>query len=234
MGFPGHVCASNLSSDVATGIGGWTDGELLRAFREGVSKDGHALFGLMPYGDFRNLSEEDARSIVAYIRTLAPVRNTVRARKLQFPLNVFTQLGPKPLGPEVAAPTPGTPAYGQYLTEMAGCSHCHTPMVKGKPVEGRAFAGGVEWKGPWGRVISRNITPDDETGIGKMTREEFVGRFKSFEHLDVTAQAPAGRNTVMPWRSYAGMTEADLGQIYDYLRTVPKLHNVVNAFPDAK
>ena len=70
MGFPGHVCAPNITPDVENGIGSWTDDEVLRAIREGVSKDGETLFPMMPYSSYRNLSDEDAYAIVAYIRSI--------------------------------------------------------------------------------------------------------------------------------------------------------------------
>jgi hypothetical protein len=75
MGLPGRITSKNLTSDAKTGLGSWTDGEILRAIREGVSKDGHALFPLMPYPNYRTMSDEDAYAIVAYLRTLKPVRN---------------------------------------------------------------------------------------------------------------------------------------------------------------
>jgi hypothetical protein len=91
-------------------------------------------------------------------------------------------------------------------------------------------------RGPWGRNITSNITPNPDTFIGRATREEFIGRFKSYASMtaETSPIPPPGRNTVMPWLSFAGMTDEDLGAIYDYLRTVPPIENRVNSFPDAK
>ena len=58
----------------STGIGNWTDGEVIRAIREGVSRDGQALFPLMPYAGFRHMSDEDVYALVAYLRTLPPAK----------------------------------------------------------------------------------------------------------------------------------------------------------------
>lgn len=90
-------------------------------------------------------------------------------------------------------------------------------------------------KGPWGRNITPNLTPAPSTFIGRATREEFIGRFKAFDGIapESAPVAPKGRNTVMPWLAYSGMTEEDLGAIYDYLRTLPPVEHQVNAFPDA-
>lgn len=238
MGFPGVVAAANLTPDPETGLGNWSDGEILRAMREGVNKDGKPLFPIMPYPHLRVMSDEDAKSVVVYLRSIAPVKKAEPAKQLSFPLNFVEKFVPKPLEGPVAAPDPGnTVAYGEYLTRIGGCYECHTPHgEKGELDETRAFAGGWEMKGPWGRNITANITPHPTTWLGKATREEFIARFKAFENFDpATAPKPApGRNTVMPWLPASGLTEADLGAIYDYLKTVPPVENRVNTFPDAK
>lgn len=232
-GVPGRVAAQNITSDVETGIGGWTDGEVLRAFREGVSRDGSALFPQMPYKQFRHMGDEDAFSILAYIRTV-PARKKVSHRaQLDFPVNLLVKLEPQPLDGPVAAPQPSDGvAYGRYMTTIAGCSDCHTPMEKGKPIESLTFAGGFEFKVAGIHAVSANITPDKETGIGNITREAFIGRFKAFDGAE-PQQAPPTRNTIMPWGAYAGMTEQDLGAIYDYLRTLTPIVHKVNHFPSA-
>lgn len=238
IGFPGSITAPNLTSDPETGLGSWTDGEILRAMREGVRRDGTALFPIMPYPHLRNLSDEDAKSIVAYLRSMPPVKHVTPKRYLNFPLNFIVKFMPKPLEGPVAGPAPNdSVARGQYLAEIGGCHECHTPhMEKGELDETRAFAGGWEMIGPWGRVVSSNITPHPTTWLGQTTKEEFIARFKAFENFDArTAPKPApGRNTVMPWLTAGGMTADDLGAIYDYLRAVPPIENHVNSFPDAK
>ena len=94
------------------------------------------------------------------------------------------------------------------------------------------FAGGREFLLPNGKIVrSANITPDIETGIGNMTREAFIGRFKSMLPEQVRKIEAKERNTIMPWSSYAGMKEEDLGAIYDYLRTVKPIKNQVEKWP---
>src|SRR5262245_53250810 len=75
LGLPGTVVAPNLTPDPETGLGLWTDGEKIRAIREGVDKDGRALFPMMPYSAYRNLNDEDVESLVAYLNSLPPIRN---------------------------------------------------------------------------------------------------------------------------------------------------------------
>src|SRR5215467_15648343 len=75
MGLPGVVAPRNITPDQETGIGRWTDGEKIRAIREGISRDGHALFPMMPYENYRLMSDEDIYSLVAYLNSLPAVRN---------------------------------------------------------------------------------------------------------------------------------------------------------------
>ena len=70
-----------------------------------------------------------------------------------------------------------------------------------------------------------------DTFVGRATKEEFIGRFRSMGFTTETApQATQGRNTLMPWISYSGMTDEDLGAIYDYLKTVKPVENRVAAW----
>ena len=122
-------------------------------------------------------------------------------------------------------------AYGEYMTNAAVCTECHTPIDdQGQPLPGREFAGGFEMKLPGGGVVrTANITPDADTGIGTWTEQQFVDKFKAFdgaEHRKLTA-AEQRENTWMPWYAYAGMTREDLGAIYSYLRTVKPIVNRV-------
>jgi mono/diheme cytochrome c family protein len=237
-GFPGVLRAQNITPDPETGLGRWTDGEILRAMREGVDREGNALFPMMPYVHLREMSDDDAQAIVAYLRTLPPVRNAVAKPTLNFPLNFIVKFIPKPLDGPVRAPDrTSSVAYGRYLTRIAGCYECHTPHDdKNQLVEAGAFSGGWEMVGPWGRNRTANLTPHPMTFVGRATKDEWIGRFRAFASMNASNApvAPKGRNTVMPWLAYAAMTDEDLGAIYDYLKTVPPVENRVNSFPDAR
>lgn len=238
MGVPGIVAAHNITSDPETGIGKWTDDEVLRAFREGISRDGHALFPMMPYQHFHHMSDADAYAVLSFIRTLPPIKHTVAATKIDFPMNLIMKTIPQPLTGPVTAPTDAQDhlGYGKYLVTIAGCGDCHTPRDdKGRPIESRELAGGFEMKGPWGRNVTPDLRPDPSTFIGRSTKAEFIARFKAFQGMDASNSpiAQKGRNTVMPWIPFSGMTDEDLGAIYDYLRSLPPIANEVNPFPDA-
>jgi mono/diheme cytochrome c family protein len=83
---PGHVVAPNLTPDVETGAGAWSDDQLARAIREGVGHDGRTLFPMMPYQDFRHMSDEDLASVVVYLRSLAPVHSQLSKTEIIFPV----------------------------------------------------------------------------------------------------------------------------------------------------
>lgn len=230
IGFPGDVCTKNITGDHATGVGAWTDGELLRALREGVDREGNALFNMMPYELYRHLSDEDARAVVAWVRTLPPVANRIPRSRLKVPVNVAIKFIPQPLAGPVAAPDrKDTVAYGRYLTHLASCEECHTPVnERHEALPGKAFSGGQEFHFPWGgSVRSANLTPH-ATGLGGRTKESFIALFRAWASPEArdTPVEPS-QNTPMPWLEFAGMTDEDLGAIWDYLRTVPPLENVV-------
>jgi mono/diheme cytochrome c family protein len=237
LGVPGLVQAQNITQDRETGLGDWTDGEILRALREGVNRKNEALFPMMPYEFFHSMSDDDARAVVAFLRTVPAVRHPIAPRRLDFPVNLMIKFAPKPLTGPVTAPDPKNGvAYGKYLVTMAGCAGCHTPHDdKGQPIQTAWFTGGWVMVGPWGRVVSANLTPDPDNYMGQASRDEFIGRFKSFETLggENAPVAPPGKNTVMPWPAFAGLTKEDLGAIYDYLKTLQPVKKKIDKFPDA-
>ena len=229
MGFPGNIVPANITP---AGIGNYTDGELLRAITQGIAKDGRALFPLMPYPNFGKMDKEDIYSIIAYIRTLKPIENKTAETKLKFPLNFIVKtipaknvFGTKPDKTDMVK-------YGQYLVQSSGCADCHTPMVKGEPVPGKEFAGGFSVNlTPTNISTTANITPDPETGIGKLSKEDFLNKFRAFRNPSafVTVQ-PDQFQTFMPWQLFSGMTDEDLGAIYEYLRTIKPVNNKVEKF----
>ena len=138
-----NIAARNITPDPETGIGDWTDDEIARAIREGVRKDGSALFPIMPYMDFAHMDDEDLESIVVYLRTIPPVKNTVPARQLPGPLEFIVKTIPKPITTPVPSHPASTPAErGKYLVTLAGCAGCHTIHDRGRADSGHEFGGG--------------------------------------------------------------------------------------------
>lgn len=234
-GVPGVLYAKNITP---AAIGAWTDGELLRAVTAGVSRDGTALFPLMPYPNYGRMAQDDVMAILAYVRSLAPVTHEVPQRSLEVPMNLIVRTIPAP--PTFGRrPAPSDKvAYGEYLVRTASCADCHTQIdEQGQPLPGMAFAGGATFRTPLGyRAVTANITPDADTGIGQWTEPQFIDKFKGFEGPDdrVLTDEEQRQNSVMPWRMYAGMTREDLGAIYAYLRTQKPVIHRVDKFPDAR
>jgi mono/diheme cytochrome c family protein len=226
IGVPGTLYAPNITP---AGIGRLTDGELFRTITSGVTREGRVLFPLMPYPNLTMLSDEDLYSIIAYIRTLTPIENSVQTSHVNFPMNLIIRTVPARHIPQPVPDENNPQAYGKYLVTAAGCADCHTPQSNGNPIAGMEFAGGMEFKTPQGTIRSANITPDASTGIGGWSREAFIARFKHFAS-DSAAHVPfdsVQTQTIMPWDFYAGMTEKDLAAIYTHLKTVAAVRNEV-------
>lgn len=234
LGLPGRIAPPNISQDPEHGLGQWTDGEIIRAVREGVSRDGRALFPMMPYQSYAKMSDEDVESLVAYMRTMPAVKHQVPPSKVDFPVNVLMKSAPQPVAGKIPAPDrQNQVAYGKYLVGMAGCETCHTKMEKGAPVEGMNFAGGEVFRVPGLEVVSANISPDPETGIGAWTEERFLDKFRGYrnftdENLPVAVQA---NFTVMPWLGFRKLPDDDLKAIFAYLKTVKPVRNKVETHP---
>lgn len=235
-GLPGTVVAPNITPDPETGIGLWSDGEKIRAIREGVDNTGRALFPMMPYQGFRHMSDSDVQALVAYLDSLPPIRNPLPKTNLQFPVFLFIKSAPQPAG-SVHDPDRGDPVkYGKYLVDVAGCADCHTPMDKGQPIAGKTFAGGQIFDSKAGKVVAPNITPDMDTGIGKWSGAFFEKKFRDYRDYALNGPPPLPGPqafTVMPWLAFSQLPDDDLAAIYDYLRTVPAVHNPVDTHPEA-
>lgn len=232
-GIPGFLVARNITP---YGIGHWTDSQFIQAMTTGEKPSHEAIFPLMPYLTYGKLAEDDILSIAAYIRTLPEKRTNVPPRRLNFPLNFIVKTIPTSASFMKVAPVPSDGIrYGEYLTRMASCVDCHTLMHQGKQVPGMEFAGGMEFRLPNETWVTRsaNITPDVETGIGSWQRDYFIQRFNSMDmekNYRPAAVKKGEFNSMMPWTAYAGMTEQDLGAIYDYLRTVAPVKHRIEKF----
>lgn len=230
IGFPGSFYAKNITP---YGIGKWTDGEILRAISSGVSKNGTALFPVMPHPNYGKMDKEDLISIIAYVRSIESIRNDVPESKVDFPMNFILNTIPKKANFSKIPDSKNTVAYGAYLFNAAACVECHTKKEKGAAVVGMELAGGFEFPLPTGGIIrSANITPDKETGIGKWTEEQFLSRFKVYgDSTFIPVNVKKGdRNTTMPWTMYGKMKTEDLKAIYAYLQTVKPIENEVIHF----
>lgn len=218
--FPGLMCIRNITPDVETGIGGWTDGEIIRAAREGVNRHGQGLFPIMPYFIYKHVADDDMEAVVAYLRTLQPVKSVKPERQIDFPLNLLVQLWPQPYDSPSSAPDNSDPvARGKYLATVARCEFCHTPKdpQSMEGFAGREFSGGMPFFLNGRTMYTMNLTPH-ESGLGNWTKEQFIQLFKS---RAARVEVPSTANTLMNWNAFAAMTDEDLGALYEFFMTLP-------------
>ena len=234
MGFPGEIYAANITP---SGIGDWTDGEVFRAITTGVRKNGKPIFPVMPYHNYGKVDPEDIEAIISYIRTLPPIEHKVPESEYDFPMSfIINTIPEKPAFVKRPTPADGL-AYGKYMVTAASCGECHTPFDKGKFDETRRLAGGRSFQLPSGTVTSANLTPDKETGIGNMSKQEFLSKFTAYRdsayaHRQVDFMKDF--TTVMPWPVYAGMKDEDLAAIYDYLQSLKPINHKIVKFQPAR
>jgi len=218
----GTIRSANLTPDSATGLGTWTEPEIVRAIRNGQRKDGQLLAPVMRYEWFHEMSDRDAFAVTRYLKTLPAVSHRITQNpNLVFRIARLSFLGPvKGSAPE-PPPRASTAAYGQYLSHIALCVDCHTPTsgLQSKLDRDKLFAGNAHPPKDFTANPS-NITPDSATGIGKWTEEDFLRTIR-------TGDDPQ-RHTLkdfMPWRQFRRMSDDDLRAIYRYLRTVRPVGN---------
>jgi len=206
--------APNITPDPEAGIGSWTDGQLVKAIREGVRPDGSVIAPIMPVELYRALSDRDAQALVAYLRQVRPIANAVPRSEFHIPLP--PDYGP-PLGPIEDVPASDPLAYGAYLVSIAHCMECHTPMTdKGiRDFDNRMGAGGFEIPGPWGVSVSSNITPHAD-GIAAYSDVEIKRMISTGIRPDGSRMAPP-----MAYAYYAKILPGDLDAIVAFLRQLP-------------
>jgi mono/diheme cytochrome c family protein len=210
--------APNITPAMETGIGSWTDEQIIRAVREGVRPDGQILGPPMSYPFFRDISDNDMRAVVAYLRSVPAVENVVPRSTYNIPL-------PPNWGPPITAPVPDvsptdTIAYGRYLAHTLGhCTDCHTPLVDGAHDFSRTGAGGNLFHAPFGftwSALAANITQHPELGIGSWTDDEIKRAITQGISRDGRQLLP-----FMGFSYYAKISAGDLDAIVAYLRTLP-------------
>jgi mono/diheme cytochrome c family protein len=221
-----NIAARNITPDPETGLGNWTDDEIARAIREGVSRDGTALFPVMPYLDFASMDDEDVASVVVYLRSIPAVRNVVPVRQLPFPLEYITRTIPKPVSqPQPSHPSATPEDRGKYLVTIASCGGCHTPAdERGAPMTALAFGGGGKFEDPGNDMkplFSMNIT-QDPSGIAHYDESLFIQVLHSGQ---ITGRL---LSHIMPFEFFRNITDDDLRDMWAYLKSQPPVKHRVN------
>lgn len=222
---PGTFRAPNITPDMETGIGKFTDGQLARALRYSVKHDNSTLFPFMPYQD---MTDEDLTAIISFLRSQPPVKNKVKRSELKFLGKALSAFGIlKPENPksetQVKLQRDSTKEYGQYLANVvANCYGCHTERnVKTGEFVGKPFAGGFRMmeKSRGFYFITPNLTPDKETGvIAQWNQKAFVNRFR---------QGAIFEFSPMPWGAFSRLDDVDLKALYQYFSTLPPVKNKI-------
>jgi len=232
----GKWYASNITQHPEAGIGGWTDGELAYLLRTGIKKDGQFAAPMMPR--FNHLSDEDLKSVIAYLRSDAP---PVQASATQQPANepallgkILFNLAIKPLPypeEEITAPPPSDRvAYGKYLATAAiHCYHCHSANFATvndlDPELSEGYMGGgnsiINLHNPKEVVPSANITMHDEYGLGQWTEEDFAKSVRFGQGKDGQPIS-----TAMP--KFTTLTDEDISAMWAYLQSIPEIENNVD------
>jgi mono/diheme cytochrome c family protein len=231
----GTVYSTNITQDKETGLGAWTDQQIHAAMVKGVRQDGSRIIPVMPYEKYSGMAQEDLQSLIAYLRTLKPVKKATPEMKTWAPfartlgtpifLKIFGRFNSAP----AQAPKSGVER-GRYLVEHVSlCGDCHTPRNSiGVPKQSFHLAGAGKNIGPLGEAVP-NITPDKETGIGEWKREDIVelliaGTKPDLDNVqglmyEVIQGTPHG---------FKDMKKEDALAIADYLKSIPPIKNKID------
>jgi len=230
----GTVYSTNITADKETGLGAWSDQQIRDAMIKGVRRDGSKILPVMPFEKYSGMAEEDLSALIAYLRTLKPVRKPTPELESRLPftralgarlyLAFFGRFSSAP----AQAPKSGLER-GRYLVEhVAICGDCHTPRnFIGAPNQTLYMAGMSEKDSAVGERVP-NITPDRETGIGSWKREEIAELLMTGVKPDQdNVQGLMAEVVQGVGHGYKDMTKEDALAIADYLKSIPPIKNKV-------
>jgi len=230
----GTVYSSNITPDPTTGIGKWTDEQIVTATRLGRRPNGERLIPVHPYTVFNGMAEQDLKDVVVYLRSVPPVNRATPAKKISVPMfeSVFLPAWLATFAaietPPKSAATSGV-ARGEYLTRaVSHCGECHTPRTMTMAVDNTRFlAGNPKGKGPEGSAVP-NITPDRETGLGGWSEEQITDYLETGNKPDgdvaggLMAEVIQGSSA-----GYKDLIKADRQAIAKYLKSIPPIKNKI-------
>ncbi|PYM29175.1 MAG: cytochrome C [Candidatus Rokuibacteriota bacterium] len=228
----GTVYSSNITPDRETGIGSWTDEQIVTATRLGRRSNGERLLPVHPYPVFNGMAAEDLKALVAFLRSVPPVKRANQPKRIAVPLfeSVFlpawlAAFAPRETPPP-SAPTAGVPR-GEYLVRaVAHCGECHTPRTLTMATDNSRFLAGNP-KGPEDQAMP-NITPDPDTGIGKWTVEQIADYLGTGNKPDGdVAGGLMGEVIDGTLAGYKDLTQGDRVAIAQYLKTLPPIRNKI-------
>jgi mono/diheme cytochrome c family protein len=227
----GTVYSTNITPDRETGIGAWTDEQIIAAIRLGRRPNGERIIPVHPFMAFNGMAEEDLRALVAYLRAVPPISRANQPKKISVPLfeSVFLPAWLAAFAvketPPPTAPTSGV-ARGEYLVRAVGhCGECHTPRGVTQAVDNSRFLAGNA-KGPEDSVVP-NITPDKDTGL--TWSEEEIAEYLATGNMPSGDVAGSLMGEIIQGTSvgFKDVTKADRLAMARYLKTVPPIKNKI-------
>jgi mono/diheme cytochrome c family protein len=217
----GSIYSTNITPDVETGIGRYTDANFLDAVHKGIGRGNTRLYPAMPYASYTYMSDADALAIKAYLFSLKPIHAPTPNNTLVFPFNQrsLMSLWSILFNPDQRyEPNVDRSAEwnrGAYLAEaMEHCGECHTPRNLFFALNNRQkFAGAVQagWR-------AYNITPDRSSGVGAWSDADLM-HYLSIGHADGrgTASGPMGEAVDA---SLSHLMPTDIAAMVTYLRSI--------------
>ncbi len=226
--FMGKLYSANLTNYPAGILPRYSDAEFFYLIKTGIARDGRFI----PYMIRPTIADEDLRDILRYLRSNDEAVRGNETKVGQIHLTALgklaTKIAGKPQPYLKGIPVPAETdeiATGKYLIDVIGCYHCHSKSILGlkytDPERSKGYlAGGYKWKIDGERIYASNITKDNETGIGKYTRQDFRAAVRE-------GQAPNGRMLRYPMRHFKHLTDTQLDAIFAYIQTMPARHHTV-------
>jgi len=212
------VKGSNITPDRETGIGAWSDDDLKRALTDGVRPNGVPLAPQMPFAFYRILTPRDRDALVAYLRSVSPVRHEVQPPVYRAAVSALPIPGAdRPFSDDML----GDPLKrGLYLATIAHCMECHARRADGThDFTGGLGRGGHTMAGPFGTVVVSNITSHAKAGIGAWSDDEIKQALtKGIGRDGRTFKLPMARQVY-----FSRMTNGDLDALVAWVRTLPPL-----------
>jgi mono/diheme cytochrome c family protein len=212
------VRGTNITPDRETGIGAWSDAEIKRSLTEGTHRLGRSLSPQMPFPFYKILTPRDLDAVVAYLRTVAPVRNEVPPPVYKAAMHA--ELVPDAEKPIAEEALRDPVKLGFYLATIAHCMECHGRRPEGVQDYKNAWGkGGYVFKGPWGSAVTSNITSHPKSGIGAWTDAEIR---RALTH-GVSRDGRAFKPPMDRQDFFSRMTDADLDALIAWIRTIPPI-----------
>jgi mono/diheme cytochrome c family protein len=212
LAFQDSFLGRGYTSNLTGGRGGvgrtYTNAEWIRSIRYGVRPDGHGI-PFMPSDYFNKISDSDLGAIVAYLKSLPPVDNERTKVEINLPARLLIELGlfgdlvPAAKIDFKAARPPEKRNGGAYLVDVGGCTFCHGSGLTGGQ--------GPEPGAPRGTAL---------TAGGPLSRWSLLD-FKNTMRNGVNPKGHSINPKYMPWLGYRNMTDAELEQVWLYLRSLP-------------